>query len=168
MNNLRHILSKIELQFDEIIYVLFCGNDKFYVGHTTNLVSRMKYGHFSKHYKKIMFLNENPPIELLFIIETGISSYDLSLIHGLEDYATVVVSKKYGAENVFGGFRHIKCPSKRKEFVKRYKYSTNRDIVDFINQKIDFELPDLSEIRYALFGAASLKKKGSENIRIFA
>lgn len=152
MNYLRHILTKYETHHDEIIYTLFCENDKFYVGHTINLVSRMMYGHFGRFYNRIMYLDANPPLELLFIVETGISSYDLGTIHRLEDYVTVVVSKKYGSENVFGGFRHLKSPSERIKFVKNYDYSANSYIVDLIDSKIDFELPEIFEIKGVLFG----------------
>ena len=152
MDNLRHIISKCRGYNKEIIYTLFCRNDKFYVGHTINLESRMIYGHFGKFIHRVGFLKSNPPLELVFIIKTGITYSDRINIHDIEDYVTVVVSKKYGADNVFGGFRHIRSSAKRIKFVGEYDYSANRDAINMIEAKIDFELPEIYEIKKALFG----------------
>jgi hypothetical protein len=65
----------------------------FYVGHTINLESRMIYGHFGKFINRVEFLKRNSPLELIFIIETGITYSDHINIHDIEDYVTVVVSK---------------------------------------------------------------------------
>lgn len=147
MNYLRHILSNGYLHLDEIIYTLFCENDKFYVGHTTNFESRLKYGHFGKIGNRNYFLKLNPPLDLLFFVRTGITYRDHVNIHDLEDYVTVIVSKKYGAENVFGGFRHLKKPEKRIKFVDQYDYSANKETIDLIDSLIDFELPEIFEIK---------------------
>lgn len=83
MNNLRRILSKCRLHHDEIIYTLFCRNDKFYVGHTVNLESRMNYGQFGRIINRLEYLKENPPLELLFIAKTRITYSDNINIHDL-------------------------------------------------------------------------------------
>tara|TARA_R110000868_G_scaffold45485_3_gene151032 strand:+ start:10904 stop:11371 length:468 start_codon:yes stop_codon:yes gene_type:complete len=147
MNYLREILSNGYLHLDEIIYILFCENDKFYVGHTTNFESRLKYGHFGKISNRNLFLRLNPPLDLLFFIRTGITWQDNVNIHDFEDYVTVLISKKYGAENVFGGFRHIKKFDKRVKFVEEYDYSANMKIINLIDPMIDFELPEIFEIK---------------------
>lgn len=146
MNYLGEIFSNGYIHLDEIIYVLFCENDKFYVGHTTNFESRLKYGHFGKVSNRSYFLKLNPPLDLLFFIRTGITWNDQVNIHDFEDYATVLISKKYGAENVFGGFRHLKRPDKRIKFVEEYDYSTNEHAINFIDPLIDFELPEIFDI----------------------
>ncbi|WP_025663947.1 GIY-YIG nuclease family protein [Aquimarina megaterium] len=146
MKYLRYILSNGYPHRDEIIYTLFCENDKFYVGHTSNLFSRMKYGHFGRLSNRLQYLRTNPPLELLFIIRTGITYSDSINIHDLEDYVTVIVSKKYGAENVFGGFRHLKRADKRIKFVEEYDYSANKETIELIDPLIDFELPEINEI----------------------
>ena len=150
MNYLKDILSKGYLHLDEIIYALFCENDKFYVGHTTNLESRLKYGHFGKVSNRNYFLKLNPPLNLLFFIRTGIMFSDNINIHDLEDYVTVIVSKKYGAENVFGGFRHLKRPDKRIKFVEEYDYVANEQAINLIDPMIDFQLPEILEIKNTL------------------
>ncbi len=148
MNYLRHILSNGYLHLDEVIYILFCENDKFYVGHTTNFESRLKYGHFGKVSNRNYFLRLNPPIDVLFFIRTGITHSDHSInIHDLEDYVTVIFSEKYGAENVFGGFRHLKRADRRIKFVEEYDYSTNEQTINLIDLLIDFELPEIFEIK---------------------
>ncbi len=147
MNYLKHILSNGYTHLDEIIYVLFCENDKFYVGHTTNLESRLKYGHFGKVSKRAYFLRLNPPLDLLFFIRTSITWQDNVNIHDFEDYVTVLISKRYGAENVFGGFRHLKRPDKRIKFVEEYDYTANAQTIDFIDTLIDFELPEIFDIK---------------------
>jgi hypothetical protein len=124
----------------------------------------MIYGHFGKINNRIQFLRENPPLELLFIVKTGITYRDNINIHDLEDYVTVIVSKKYGADNVFGGFRHLKSPNKRIKFVEEYNYSANRHAVDIIDQFIDFELPEIFEINEALFGEYETKKYKENNV----
>lgn len=166
MDNLRHIISKCRGSYEEIIYALFCKNDKFYVGHTINLESRMKYGHFGKFINRVEFLKRNPPLELVFIIETGITYSDRINIHDLEDYVTVLISKKYGADNVFGGFRHIKSPANRIKFVEDYDNSAYRDAINIIKPKLDFELPEIYEIKRALFGAYQPKKYSPSKSKI--
>lgn len=152
MNCLKEILSNGYLHLDEIIYILFCENDKFYVGHTTNFESRLKYGHFGKVSNRNQFLRFNPPLDLLFFIRTGIMYNDNINIHDLEDYVTVIVSKKYGAENVFGGFRHLKKPDKRIKFVEEYDYSANEQTINLIDPMFDFELPEICDIKDTLYG----------------
>jgi hypothetical protein len=112
----------------------------------------MNYGHFGRINNRLEFLKANPPLELVFIIKTGVTYGDNINIHDLEDYVTVVVSKKYGADNVYGGFRLIKSPSKRIKFVEEYNCSANRQTVNIIDPLIDFELPEIYEIKDSLFG----------------
>ncbi len=150
MEYLSKTLSNWRPHLDEIIYVLFCENDKFYVGHTTNFESRMIYGHFGKVSNRAYFLRLNPPLDLLFFIRTGITWQNNVNIHEFEDYVTVLISKKYGAENVFGGFRHLKKGDERIKFVEEYDYSKNEHAKKLIDSRIDFEFPQLTEIKSAL------------------
>ena len=159
MNYLRHILSNGYLHLDEIIYALYCENNKFYVGHTTNFESRLKYGHFGKVSNRNHFLRLNPPLDLLFFIRTGVTFRDHINIHDLEDYVTVIVSKKYGAENVFGGFRHLKRPERRIKFVEEYDYSANEQTINLIKPMIDFKLPEIYEIKDTLYDECNSKNK---------
>jgi hypothetical protein len=131
----------------------------FYVGHTINLESRMIYGHFGKFINRVEFLKRNSPLELIFIIETGITYSDHINIHDIEDYVTVVVSKKYGADNVFGGFRHVKSPVERIKFVAKYDYSPNNQAISIVESKLDFELPEIYEIKEALFDEYQIQKR---------
>ena len=66
MNYLQEILDKDYRHLDEVIYVLICENDKFYVGHTVNLESRLKYGHFGNKRNRNQFLGLNIPIDVSF------------------------------------------------------------------------------------------------------
>ncbi|WP_424283017.1 GIY-YIG nuclease family protein, partial [Eudoraea sp.] len=59
MKGLSEILTDGYLHLDEIIYVLYCKNDKFYVGHATNIQARLK-SHFV-YDQKILFLRLNTP-----------------------------------------------------------------------------------------------------------
>ncbi|MFP2994825.1 hypothetical protein ABN763_02895 [Spongiivirga sp. MCCC 1A20706] len=111
----------------------------------------MKYGHFGRINSRNQFLRANPPIDLLFFISTGVGYRDHINIHDIEDYVTVIVSKKYGAENVYGGFRHLKKAERRIKFVEEYNYSTNDEIMDLIDPLIDFELPEIDEIKSFIF-----------------
>ncbi len=141
MNSLSDILSNGYKHLDMIIYVLICKNNKFYVGQTNNIEARLK-AHFI-YKQKVQFLRFNEPIDLLFFIRTGVR---FKMINDLEDYVTVLVSKKYGAENVFGGFRHLKKPDQRIKFVEEYDLSANKSAANIIAPLIDFELPEVFEI----------------------
>ena len=151
MKYLHHVLTQHEYsRLDQIIYVLFCRNDKFYVGRTSNFESRMVYGHFCNRRNRLQYLRLNPPVDLLFYIETGLKSWDSEYsinINDVEDYVTVIVSMKYGAENVFGGFRHIKSTQERIKFVKGFNLAEHGDIAKIVDPRLNFELPDLEEIK---------------------
>jgi hypothetical protein len=131
--------------FDTVIYVLFCENDKFYVGQTINFQTRMK-DHF-KYKNQIQYLWYNKPLGLLFYLHSGLTWQHNFNPHDLEDYVTVLISEKYGAENVFGGFRHLKTANRRIKFVEDYDYIANKNTVNLINSRIDFELPELAEVK---------------------
>ena len=80
-------------------------------------------------------------------IRTGIFFRDNINIHTFEDYVTVLVGKKYGAENVFDGFRRIKKPDMRVKFVEEYAFSLDKEIIKLIQPILDFEIPELSDIK---------------------
>lgn len=150
MKNLQELLSTKLLHIDEVIYVIFCENDKFYVGHTNNLIKRLKYGHFGPFRNRGKFLKQNPPIDLLIYIRTGVNYNEPIDVYRWEDYVTIIVGEKYGAQNVFGGFRHVKDPNKRVEFSNNYDFTQNKNTILKVDKILDFELPELDEIKYFL------------------
>ncbi len=68
----------------------------------------------------------------------------------MEDYVAVLLSKKYGAENVFGGFRHLKRPDRRIKFIEEYDYLANEQTINLIDPLIDFKLPEIFDIKHSL------------------
>jgi hypothetical protein len=100
-----------------VIYVLKCTKDKYYVGKTNDIKSRLELHSIGKG---SVWTSRYKPIEVIKIIE-DCDDYD-------EDKYTLIYMNKYGIDNVRGGSFSSLVLSKEEQLVLTKMINSSKDV----------------------------------------